>query len=108
MSACYHRPNAERSHLRRIRRSLNYLAARAGLSVKLAGRMEAWLVEGGSTTLSDDETRRIHSLASSIRREGMELMHSVGLTEANDSCSPSRTMVRAFDAAAEGGCSSPR
>lgn len=60
------------------------VAARAALSEKLAERMEAWLVEGGRTTLGDDATRRIHSLASSIRRECMELMHLVGLAEATD------------------------
>lgn len=57
------------------------VASRAPLSGKLAKRMEAWLAANGQAPLGDDATRRIYQLASSIRRECMELMHLVGLAE---------------------------
>jgi transcriptional regulator with XRE-family HTH domain len=57
------------------------VAARVALSASLAERMESWLLEGGRTPLGDEATRRIHSLAASIRRECMELMQLVGLAE---------------------------
>lgn len=60
------------------------VASRAALSVKLAERMEVWLASNDRVTLGNDATRRIHSLAASIRRECMELMHLVGLTEGGD------------------------
>lgn len=60
------------------------VAARVRLSGALSERMEAWLTEGGHVSLGDDATRRIHSLAASIRRECMELMHLVGLVEVAD------------------------
>jgi transcriptional regulator with XRE-family HTH domain len=60
------------------------VASRAALSVRLAERMEAWLASNDRVTLGSDATRRIHSLAASIRRECMELMHLVGLTEGGD------------------------
>lgn len=58
---------------------------RATLSNRLAERMEAWLVASGQAPFGDDATRRIQQLAASIRRECMELMHLVGLTETADS-----------------------
>ena len=60
------------------------VASRAALSGRLAERMESWVAQGGRTTLGNDATRRIHSLAASIRRECMELMHLVGLAEGAD------------------------
>lgn len=60
------------------------VAARVALSARLAERMQAWLAKGRETTLGNDATRRIHSLAASIRHECMELMHLVGLAEGAD------------------------
>ena len=54
------------------------------LPVKLAERMETWLVEGGRTPQGDNATRRIDSLQALIRRESMELIHLVRLAEAID------------------------
>ena len=56
-------------------------SGRAPLSAKLTGRMEAWLGSSGQEPIGSNASRRINQLAMSIRRECMELMHLVGLSE---------------------------
>ena len=41
--------------------------------------MESWLVKQGATGSGSEATLRMQQLASSIRRECMELMHLAGM-----------------------------
>lgn len=52
---------------------------RAPLTERLKEHMESWLVKQGATGSGSEATLRMQQLASSIRRECMELMHLAGM-----------------------------